>query len=548
VRDLCGVYTSFAFEHIQTLVQLKAVCSSGFATSLNLDTLTAAEGEARLPSPDDATVDKIHFLVNNLSQQNFVAKAAQLNTHLAQQHVGWFAQYMVVKRASIEPNFHVLYLGLITSVQQQGLVKEVVRATVRNVNVLLASEKIRTNSGERSLLKNLGSWLGQLTLSRNKPLLMRDLDPKTIVYHAYESGRMIAVIPFVAKLLESSKDSIVFKAPNPWLMAILGLLVEIYNEKDLKLNLKFEVGLSPCSPLSPCVSTPSLARRLRSARCSLTCPAPCSLLLSHTPPTLTSHQVEMLFKHLAINKEEVPPTNTLHKYSRDRDGNSDWAVDKAVLLQQQAAAAAAAAAAKAAAAGVPQPASAGAAAAFAGMQPGSVVHGGSLVKAGESAAAAAARGSAVAAAAAAAAAAEEEAPPPATVAAMVAANAAPLLQAPLEQALPNMAAYVHVNATLALVAERLQLKRLLPLALERAIREIVALVVRAPPFHISRRLRMRADSKSARETLRAAVVPLDTTRCASRRSTLSPAGGAVRDHRVHDHARADPQGLRHGAG
>ena len=52
---------------------------------------------------------------------------------------------------------------------------------------------------------------------------------------------MIVTIPFVCKLLEQTTKSRVFRPPNPWLMAILRLLAELYFYADLKLNLKFEI-------------------------------------------------------------------------------------------------------------------------------------------------------------------------------------------------------------------------------------------------------------------------------------------------------------------
>lgn len=57
------------------------------------------------------------------------------------------------------------------------------------------------------------------------------------------------VIPFVCKVLEQCSKSIVFKPPNPWLMATLKLLVELYHSADLKLNLKFEIEVL-CNGLS----------------------------------------------------------------------------------------------------------------------------------------------------------------------------------------------------------------------------------------------------------------------------------------------------------
>ena len=94
---------------------------------------------------------------------------------------------------------------------------------------------------ERSLLKNLGAWLGLITLARNKPLLLRDLDMKELICDAYERGLLIAVVPFVAKILDAASASRVFMPPNPWVMGIMMVLVELYQVPDLKLNLKFEI-------------------------------------------------------------------------------------------------------------------------------------------------------------------------------------------------------------------------------------------------------------------------------------------------------------------
>jgi CCR4-NOT transcription complex subunit 1 len=58
---------------------------------------------------------------------------------------------------------------------------------------------------------------------------------------AVASNRLIVAIPFVCKILEQCKSSKVFRPPNPWLMALLGFLAELYTFAELKLNLKFEI-------------------------------------------------------------------------------------------------------------------------------------------------------------------------------------------------------------------------------------------------------------------------------------------------------------------
>ncbi|XP_050778909.1 CCR4-NOT transcription complex subunit 1 isoform X9 [Gopherus flavomarginatus] len=150
----------------------------------NIDTLLVATDQTeRIVEPPENVQEKIAFIFNNLSQSNMTQK------------------------------------------------------------VLLTSDKAAANFSDRSLLKNLGHWLGMITLAKNKPILHTDLDVKSLLLEAYVKGQqeLLYVVPFVAKVLESSVRSVVFRPPNPWTMAIMNVLAELHQEHDLKLNLKFEI-------------------------------------------------------------------------------------------------------------------------------------------------------------------------------------------------------------------------------------------------------------------------------------------------------------------
>ena len=75
-----------------------------------------------------------------------------------------------------------------------------VATTYKYVRILLASERIITHTSERSLLKNLGSWLGRVTIAQGQPVRHKDLDIKGIIIEAFEQGKMVAVLPFVNKV------------------------------------------------------------------------------------------------------------------------------------------------------------------------------------------------------------------------------------------------------------------------------------------------------------------------------------------------------------
>lgn len=258
---------------------------SGFGHALNIETLVAAAGKRDKPieAPSSDIQDKVAFIINNISWTNLEAKANECVEVLNEEYYPWFAQYIVMKRASIEPNNHDTYIKFLDKMNSKELHKEVLKTTYENCKVLLGSNLIKTHSEERSLLKNLASWLGKLTIRRNQALRAREIDPKSLIIRAYQKGLMIAIIPFTSKILEPCNQSLAYQPPNPWTMAILSLLVEIYNLPNLKMNLKFDI--------------------------------------------------EVLFKNLNVDMKEVKPSKLLEGLEREIDGNPDFSNKEAVFSQ-----------------------------------------------------------------------------------------------------------------------------------------------------------------------------------------------------------------------
>ncbi|KAF8510218.1 Not1-domain-containing protein [Hysterangium stoloniferum] len=191
--------------------------------------------------PEEEVSDKILFLVNNLAPSNFESKTEEMKERFKDDYARWFANYLVDQRVSTEPNNHDLYLRFLDALDRKPLFKFVIHETYDKSSNLLNSEKTLQSSTERAILKNLGSWLGSLTLARNKPIMHKNLSFKDLLLEGYDSNRLIVAIPFVCKILEACSKSVVFKPPNPWLMAVISLLAELYHFAELKLNLKFEI-------------------------------------------------------------------------------------------------------------------------------------------------------------------------------------------------------------------------------------------------------------------------------------------------------------------
>uniref|UniRef100_A0A915B8H0 CCR4-NOT transcription complex subunit 1 n=1 Tax=Parascaris univalens TaxID=6257 RepID=A0A915B8H0_PARUN len=144
----------------------------------SVDTLvnaTEREG-SQIKQPPDSTIEKVSFLFNNLSQSNLPKKTEEMRAmmnEMGEDFVRWLAQYMVMKRVSIEQNFQPLYNNFLMSVGDRQLENFVKQETFRNIKILLRSDKRQaaSNFGDRQLLKNLGLWLGAITIARDRPIV-----------------------------------------------------------------------------------------------------------------------------------------------------------------------------------------------------------------------------------------------------------------------------------------------------------------------------------------------------------------------------------------
>ncbi|KAK4044243.1 CCR4-Not complex component, Not1-domain-containing protein [Parachaetomium inaequale] len=191
------------------------------------------------PSEDDQ--GKIQFVLNNLTDTTLQSMFKEIREMLESKHQQWFASHLVEERAKMQPNYHHVYLELVKQFEDKALWAEVQRETYISVSRMLNSELTMQNSTERTHLKNLGGWLGLLTLARDKPIKHRNIAFKQLLIEAHDTKRLIVVIPFVCKVLLQGASSNVFRPPNPWLMDIIHLLIELYHNAELKLNLKFEI-------------------------------------------------------------------------------------------------------------------------------------------------------------------------------------------------------------------------------------------------------------------------------------------------------------------
>ncbi|PAA59243.1 hypothetical protein BOX15_Mlig027984g1 [Macrostomum lignano] len=208
----------------------------------------AGEGEINEEAavPPEGVQDAVFFIFNNLSKINMSTKSEELRRAVPDEFMPWLGQYLVMKRVTTEPNFHQLFVDLMDALNVPRLREIVLQQTFRSIRALLQNMRPDLNDyNDRSLLKNIGHFLGLLTLAKNRPILFDDMDLKGLLLEAYCKGQveMHYAVPFVARTLEACSLSPVFRPPSPWTMGIVRVLKELHMDKAVKNSLKFEVEI-----------------------------------------------------------------------------------------------------------------------------------------------------------------------------------------------------------------------------------------------------------------------------------------------------------------
>ena len=148
-------------------------------TSAQLTKLLESSNSYDIP-PEDVQ-EKIAFAINNLTLGNMDDKLQQIEPLLDETRWKWFSHYLIVRRVSVEKNNHDLYSTLLTRLDNTGLTDATIEETYRNIQIRLHSKSTDASQRDRDTLKTLGSWLGKMTLVKNKPIRHKDLSFKVNV-------------------------------------------------------------------------------------------------------------------------------------------------------------------------------------------------------------------------------------------------------------------------------------------------------------------------------------------------------------------------------
>ena len=211
------------------------------AKSIKYNAITVVKrtiGFVQQEEPNESLSDRLLFFVNNMTADKLSGKISETKDLLHEKYYSWFSNYLVAERAKLEPNNHALYASLVFELDAI-FYEFVLETTILEIEHLLCCFKDTAN--ERQSLKNLGAWLGNITLANDRPLKRDQVALKYLLVEAFDFNTLPVVIPLVSKILEQASHSKIFRPPSPWVLGILKVLAELYDCADLKLNLKFVI-------------------------------------------------------------------------------------------------------------------------------------------------------------------------------------------------------------------------------------------------------------------------------------------------------------------
>ena len=128
------------------------------------------------------------------------------------------------------------FFQMLQTINKGSLFRRITKELSVALTLLIEQNKGNLSSDDRAILKAMGSFLGQMTLYRNKPVLTKHFN-----YRKLLSCAPYAIL-VIAKILEWSKDNEVFKLENPWMKNLLDALDKA-NAKCTHTMFNYEISL-----------------------------------------------------------------------------------------------------------------------------------------------------------------------------------------------------------------------------------------------------------------------------------------------------------------
>ena len=200
--------------------------------------------ENKLEIPNEEIINKTKIIFDSLNKNNIIEKAIEISNLLGndEKAIHWFSYYFITTKINYGKKIPFqIYFDLFNFINNPILSKYILKDTIKYIQELLSLDYLYIDDKCKNILKNLGTWLGYNTLTKNKPILAKDIDFRELITTSYKKGELNTIIPFICKVFYFITKSKIFNINNPWINSILSLLKEIYHKSLLSFVLKNEI-------------------------------------------------------------------------------------------------------------------------------------------------------------------------------------------------------------------------------------------------------------------------------------------------------------------
>ena len=200
--------------------------------------------DKKIELPNEEVINKTKIILDTLNKSNIFEKALEISNLLGNdiKTIRWFSYYFTTTKINHWKNIPFrIFNELFSQINNPILSKYILKDTIKYIQELLLMDCLYIDDKCKNLLKNLGTWLGFNTLSKNKPILAKDIDFRELITNSYKNGELNTIVPFTCKVFSFISKSKIFTINNPWINSILSLLKEIYHKSLLSFSLKSEI-------------------------------------------------------------------------------------------------------------------------------------------------------------------------------------------------------------------------------------------------------------------------------------------------------------------
>ena len=200
--------------------------------------------DQKVELPVEEIFKKTKKIFDTLNKLNIYEKSLEVINLLGNDEkvIRWFSYYFITTKINHLENIPFrTFNELFNQINNPVLSKYILKDTIKYIQELLSLDYLYLDDKCKNILKNLGTWLGFNTLSKNKPILAKDIDFRELISNSYKKGELNTIVPFICKVFCFITKSKIFNINNPWINAILSLLKEIYHKSLLSFALKKEI-------------------------------------------------------------------------------------------------------------------------------------------------------------------------------------------------------------------------------------------------------------------------------------------------------------------